>query len=84
MRCSVIPVGIFDVEDSYGNDSTPADIFAINARLGRGINFGNALEANYEGQWGMWIKSDRGVNHSEFLATVDAKSAYSSSSLVSA
>ena len=38
--------------------AAPADIFAINARLGRAINFGNALEANYEGEWGMVIKEE--------------------------
>jgi endoglucanase len=33
------------------------DIFAINRRLGRGVNLGNALEAPmYEGEWGMKIE----------------------------
>jgi endoglucanase len=30
--------------------------FAQNARLGRGVNFGNALEAPVEGEWGMVIE----------------------------
>ena len=37
--------------------STAADLdaFAVNAALGRGVNLGNALEANYEGEWGMTL-----------------------------
>lgn len=31
--------------------------FEMNARLGRGINLGNALEAPSEGQWGMYLES---------------------------
>ena len=40
--------------------STPAfaDIFERNARLGRGVNFGNALEAPKEGEWGLTLKED--------------------------
>ncbi len=34
-----------------------ADIFADNARLGRGINFGNALDAPTEGAWGVVLKA---------------------------
>lgn len=33
-----------------------ADIFALNQRLGRGVNLGNALEANYEGEWGLVLQ----------------------------
>src|SRR5438067_10486839 len=29
------------------------DVFAVNKALGRGINFGNALEAPKEGDWGL-------------------------------
>jgi endoglucanase len=32
------------------------DIFAVNKSLGRGVNFGNALEAPKEGDWGMKIE----------------------------
>jgi endoglucanase len=35
-----------------------ADVFAANKALGRGINFGNALEAPTEGAWGMRIEAD--------------------------
>lgn len=36
--------------------ATPGlDPFAINQSLGRGVNLGNALEANYEGEWGMML-----------------------------
>lgn len=35
------------------------DIFALNRRLGRGINFGNALEApSYEGEWGLRLREE--------------------------
>jgi endoglucanase len=33
------------------------DIFELNERLGRGVNFGNALEAPSEGAWGMTLES---------------------------
>ncbi len=36
----------------------PLDAFAMNARIGRGFNMGNALEASYEGEWGMVIKDE--------------------------
>ncbi len=42
-----------------------SDAFAMNARLGRGINLGNALEANYEGEWGMRLEA-------AFFATIAA------------
>jgi endoglucanase len=32
--------------------------FAMNARLGRGVNLGNALEAPREGAWGVVIKEE--------------------------
>ena len=34
------------------------DAFAMNQKLGRGINLGNALEAPKEGDWGVRIKDD--------------------------
>ena len=34
------------------------DIFAANKRLGRGVNFGNALEAPKEGEWGVTLKAE--------------------------
>jgi endoglucanase len=36
----------------------PTDAFQYNARLGRGVNLGNALEAPQEGQWGMTLQAD--------------------------
>ncbi|MDZ7289741.1 MAG: glycoside hydrolase family 5 protein [candidate division KSB1 bacterium] len=41
-------------------DETPTglDPFVQNARLGRGMNLGNALEAPNEGDWGVVIKSE--------------------------
>lgn len=34
------------------------DVFAINKKLGRGINLGNALEAPKEGEWGVKLKAE--------------------------
>ncbi|MFO0845543.1 MAG: glycoside hydrolase family 5 protein [Gemmataceae bacterium] len=36
----------------------PDDVRAANARLGRGINFGNTLEAPNEGEWGVRLKAE--------------------------
>lgn len=36
----------------------PPDAFAAAARLGRGINLGNALEAPREGEWGVTIRDE--------------------------
>jgi aryl-phospho-beta-D-glucosidase BglC (GH1 family) len=33
------------------------DPFEMNGRLGRGVNFGNALEAPLEGQWGVTLEA---------------------------
>ncbi len=35
-----------------------ADAFAANARLGRGVNLGNALEAPREGEWGVTLEEN--------------------------
>lgn len=40
------------------NSPTGLDAFAQNAKLGRGVNFGNALEAPNEGEWGVTLKSE--------------------------
>ena len=34
------------------------EAFALNARLGRGINFGNALDAPREGAWGVVLEEE--------------------------
>jgi len=34
------------------------DAFAMNQRLGRGVNFGDALEAPSEGQWGVVLRDE--------------------------
>jgi len=39
-------------------EETPPDAFTQNARLGRGMNLGNALEAPNEGEWGVTLKSE--------------------------
>src|ERR1700751_3125287 len=36
----------------------PADIHAMNKKLGRGINLGNALDAPKEGAWGVTLKAE--------------------------
>ncbi|MCB0063632.1 MAG: glycoside hydrolase family 5 protein [Caldilineaceae bacterium] len=38
--------------------SAPVDAFAMNEALGRGVNMGNALEAMYEGEWGMTLEAE--------------------------
>jgi endoglucanase len=43
--------------------TNPADYlwpsaFAMNARLGRGVNFGNALEGDFEGAWGVVLQEE--------------------------
>jgi len=41
-----------------GTSPTGLDAFAQNAKLGRGMNLGNALEAPNEGEWGVTLKSE--------------------------
>jgi len=38
--------------------SEPLDPFAMNSKIGRGLNIGNALEAPVEGEWGFVIKDE--------------------------
>ena len=40
------------------NAAADLDAFALNQRLGRGINLGNALEAPTEGAWGLYLQAD--------------------------
>src|SRR5579859_5766880 len=40
------------------DDKLASPIHAANAKLGRGINIGNALEAPKEGAWGVTLKAD--------------------------
>jgi len=44
------------VESNYTNNFQTADPFEQTARMAPGINFGNALEAPVEGEWGMTIE----------------------------
>jgi endoglucanase len=39
-------------------DGPAADVFTANRALGRGINFGNALDAPREGAWGVELKEE--------------------------
>ena len=43
---------------SKRNSSSDANPFAQNARLGRGVNLGNALEAPIEGAWGVTLRAE--------------------------
>jgi endoglucanase len=36
----------------------PADVFAVNKLIGRGINLGNALDAPKEGEWGVTLQEE--------------------------
>jgi endoglucanase len=40
------------------SDDAGPDAFYYNRLLGRGVNFGNALEAQREGQWGLTLKEE--------------------------
>lgn len=40
------------------DEKTKPAIFAVNEALGRGMNFGNALEAPNEGDWGLKLDAD--------------------------
>jgi len=51
--CSENPMSSDD-----GTSPTGLDPFAQNAKLGRGVNLGNALEAPNEGEWGVTLKSE--------------------------
>lgn len=44
-------------EDDPGVEVPAVDPFEMNARLGRGVNFGNALEAPREGDWGVTLEA---------------------------
>lgn len=44
--------------EAPGLGEQPLDAFAYNARLGRAINLGNALEAPREGEWGMTLQEE--------------------------
>ncbi len=47
-----------DPPPSYKIAASGSDAFSINHRLARGVNFGNALEAPNEGDWGVIIKAE--------------------------
>ena len=38
------------------NSTLSADPFDINKKLGRGVNFGNGLDAPSEGEWGLTLQ----------------------------
>jgi endoglucanase len=42
--------------DNSGNDTDGSKAFVRNRNIGRGMNFGNALEAPKEGEWGLTIQ----------------------------
>jgi endoglucanase len=41
-----------------GTEAQTRDVFAVNRTLARTINFGNALEAPYEGAWGLRLEEE--------------------------
>ena len=44
---------------SQADDSSPATtIAALNQKLGRGMNLGNALDASHEGEWGVTLQAE--------------------------
>jgi endoglucanase len=52
----LISLGVLLLVAAWSTAAEPADVFAANKALGRGVNLGNALEAPREGQWGMTIE----------------------------
>jgi endoglucanase len=55
----VVNAWAFSAEDvANKSQGKPADIFAANHKLGRGMNLGNALEAPNEGAWGVTLKPE--------------------------
>src|SRR5262245_36839277 len=64
MRHLLAPVAILSAlalapaqQPKPGSPAKP-DIFAVNKSLGRGMNFGNALEAPKEGEWGLKLEAE--------------------------
>ncbi len=53
----VLPLNMASGADSHTPAAKP-DPFKLNARLGRGVNLGNALEAPNEGDWGVVLKEE--------------------------
>lgn len=47
------------------NSTLPADPFDINNKLGRGVNFGNGLDAPSEGEWGLTLQESHFVKMKE-------------------
>ncbi|MBX3015095.1 MAG: glycoside hydrolase family 5 protein [Caldilineaceae bacterium] len=58
MPAAPIPAATADAATDTATSEPSAAIFALNQRLGRGVNLGNALEAAYEGEWGMVLEAD--------------------------
>lgn len=60
--CAGEPPGPVSGEATLPVSAVPSpvviDPFEINARLGRGINLGNALEAPVEGEWGVVLREE--------------------------
>ena len=55
-----VAAGATDDAPAASPDAAPAaarDVFAINASLGRGMNLGGALEAPFEGDWGVTLEA---------------------------
>jgi endoglucanase len=55
----LLPIALFATwsTESVGAQ-TASDAHAVNRKLGRGINLGNALEAPNEGEWGVRLKAE--------------------------
>jgi endoglucanase len=55
---SLGPLAWSSAEFARADDAGASDIHLIAKGLGRGINFGNALEAPKEGEWGVTLKDE--------------------------
>jgi len=54
----VLVIGLVTSVPAQQPKGEKSDVFAINKTLGRGMNFGNALEAPKEGDWGLKLEAE--------------------------
>lgn len=56
--CTLPPIPLSPASTPQPENGTGVDPFAMNRRLGRGVNLGNALEGPTEGAWGMTLQAE--------------------------
>src|SRR5438132_769123 len=58
LLCALAALGNTVADEPAKQPGEPKDAFHYNRQLGRGINFGNALEAPRESEWGVTLRED--------------------------